>query len=126
MMKSRNTVLIIVFLLLVAGGYLLLTDPWSTTGKSFEAILPSEVGEVTDIQVISGYDTLEFVRRDTLWSMEGEELNSEAVDNLLYATDRLRLTGIVPLDEPGQTGALIEFIFSGRRKVHGHFFFGKG
>lgn len=124
-MKPRNTILLIVFLLLVAGGYLLLTDPWSTTGKSFDAILPSETGEVTKIQVISGYDTLEFVRRDTLWSMEGEELNRDAVDNLLYATERLRMTGIIPVEEPGEMGALKEFIFSGRRRVQGHFFFGK-
>lgn len=125
-MKPRNSILLIVFLLLFAGGYLLLTDPWSTTGKDFDAILPQEAGEVTKIQVISGYDTLEFVRRDTMWSMDGEELNIEAVDNLLYATERLRMTAIVPIDEPGEMGVLREFIFSGRRRVQGHFFFGKG
>jgi hypothetical protein len=124
-MKRRHTILLIVFLLLFAGGYILLTDPWSTTGKSFDAILPSDAGEVTNIQVISGYDTLDFVRKDTLWSMEGEELNSEAVDNLLYATERLRMTGIVPVEEYWETGALKEFIFSGRKRIQGHFFFGK-
>ena len=124
-MKPRNTILLIVFMLLFAGGYLLLTDPWSTTGKSFDAILPTDAGDVTKIQVISGYDTLEFVRKDTLWSMEGEELNRKAVDNLLYAPERLRMTAIVPVEEMGEMGALTEFIFSGRRRVQGHFFFGK-
>jgi hypothetical protein len=125
MMKSRNPTLLIIFLLLLAGGYLLVTDPWSTTGKSFEAILPSGAGEVTNIHVISGYDTLKFVRDDTLWIMEGEELNSEAVDNLLYASSRLRMTAIVPVEEPGEMGEMTEFIFYAKRRVHGHFFFGR-
>jgi hypothetical protein len=125
MKKPRHTILLIVDLLLFAGGYLLLTDPWSTTWKDFEAILPSDVEEVTNIQVINGYDTLEFVRSDTLWSMEGEELNSEAVDNLLYATERLRVTGIVPVDELWAMGTMTEFVFSGKRKVRGHFILGK-
>lgn len=125
-MNPRNTILLVVFLLVMAGGYLLLTDPWSTTGKGFDAILPTDAGDVIKIQVISGYDTLEFVRKDTLWSLEDEELNSEAVDNLLYASERLRMTAIVPVEELGEMGALTEFIFSDRRRVRGHFFFGKG
>lgn len=124
-MKARNPILLIVFLLLFAGGYLLLTDPWSTTGTRFDAILPTEAGKVNKILVISGYDTLEFVRKDTLWSMEGEELNSEAVDNLLYASERLQMTAIVPVEELGALEALTEFVFSGRNRERGHFFFGK-
>jgi hypothetical protein len=124
-MNPRHTILLVFVLLVFAGGYLLIFNPWSTTGKRFEAILPAEAGNVNKILVISGYDTLEIVRKDALWSMEGEELNSEAVDNLLYGSERLRMTAIVPAEELGEVGELTEFIFSGSRKVRGHFFFGK-
>ncbi len=124
-MRTRLVIPVIVLLLLAAVVLLLLTDPWSTTGQDFQTLFPRKTEEVQHILVIDEYDSLEFIRNDTTWFMGEEELNSEAVDNLLYATELLRLTAILPHCNDVMQEGFTEFIMSGSRRVLGHFYFGK-
>ncbi len=123
-MKQLTTILIIILLLAVAGGYLLLTDPWTTTGSELNDILLPKDEAVSNIRVISGYDTLGFVHKDTAWYFEGEELNRVAVENLLFASARLRMTGVMPVSAIIEEGELTEFIFQRKRKMLANFYFG--
>jgi hypothetical protein len=123
-MRLRYTIAVILVLLLAAGTWWLLADRWSTTGKGLAGLFPQSPEEVYRIQVIRGYDTLGFHRNDSVWTMGEEELNSEAVENLLYASKRLRITAILPLDGDVLRGEVTEFVFFGRRRVSGHFYFG--
>ena len=124
-MRPRYTIAVILLLLAAAGIWLMLADRWSTTGKGLHGLFPQSPEEVSRIHVISAYDTLEFLRNDSFWTLEGEELNSEAVENLLYATGRLRMTAILPFTGDDRPEGVTEFVLSGRRRVSGHFYFGK-
>ena len=124
-MTQRTTILIIIVLLAVAGVYLLLTDPWTTTGSEMNDILLPKDADVSSILVISGYDTLGFMHKDSAWHLEGEVLNSVAVENLLFAAARLRMTGVIPVSATIEWGELTEFIFQGKRKMQANFYFGK-
>ncbi|MEX0982837.1 MAG: hypothetical protein WD577_06945 [Bacteroidales bacterium] len=123
-MRQRTTILIIILLLAVAGGYLLLTDPWTTTGRELNNMLLPKGADVSSIVVISGYDTIRFVQKDSVWYLEGEVLNSKAVENLLYAAARLQMTGVIPVSAIIEGGELTEFIFQGKRKMLANFYFG--
>lgn len=100
-----------------------MTDPWSTTGSGLTALLPQEPGKVSELQVISGYDTLVFQKSDTVWMMEGEEVNPDAVENLVYAASRLTMRSILPRDEAQETGPEVEVQFRKGNREAGHFFF---
>lgn len=125
MMRPRFAIPLILLLLAAAGIWLVVADRWSTTGKGLHGLFPQSPEEVQRIQVISAYDTLEFRRSDSVWTLDGEELNSEAVENLLYATGRLRMTSILPLAGDDRPEGVIEFVFAGRKRISGHFYFGK-
>jgi hypothetical protein len=125
MMRPRFAIPLILLLLAAAGIWLVVADRWSTTGKGLHGLFPQSPEEVQRIQVISAYDTLEFRRSDSVWTLDGEELNSEAVENLLYATGRLRMTSILPLAGDDRPEGVIEFVFAGRKRNSGHFYFGK-
>ncbi|MCA1747268.1 MAG: hypothetical protein LC655_06195, partial [Bacteroidales bacterium] len=124
-MKQRTTILIIIFLLAVAGGYLLLSDPWTTTGRELNDMLLPKDADVSRIVVISGYDTLEVAHKDSSWYLEGEALNSVAIENLLFAAARLQMIGVIPVSAIIEGGELTEFIFQGKRKMLANFYFGK-
>ncbi len=124
-MRKRTPILIIIVLLAVSGGYLLLTDPWTTTGRELNDLLLPKDANVSNILVISGYDTLGFVQKDTAWYLGGEELNSVAVENLLFAAARLRMTGLIPVSAIIDGGELTEFLFQGKSKMQANFYFRK-
>ncbi len=86
-------------------------------------MLPQEPGKVTEIQVSSGLDTLVFTRADSAWYMEEEEMNSEAVENLLYASSRLAMRSIMPFDEVKEIGPAVEVLFRKGNREAGRFFF---
>ena len=86
-------------------------------------LLPKDA-DVSNILVINGYDTLGFVQKDTAWYLEGEELNSVALENLLFAAARLRMIGVIPVSAIIGGGELTEFIFQGKRKMLANFYFG--
>lgn len=122
-MKIRTAFIILFVLLLTAAGLVWLMDPWSTTGSGLPALLPQEPEKITEVQVISEFDTLVFHRSDSLWMMEGEEMNPGAVENLVYAASRLSLRSIVPADEVKEPGAVLEILFRKGNREAGHFFF---
>jgi len=129
MMSARNSLLIIVVLLALAAGFIWIIDPWSTTGDGLEDMLPGSADRVTEVCVINGPDTVLMTKHDTLWMLDGEELNQTAVDNLVYAASRLVMTSIIPGRYSDSLTTIAEMIFSGVKKVEGHFFialYGKG
>lgn len=122
-MKTRTALILLIVLLLTAAGLVWLIDPWSTTGSGLSALLPQEPGKVTGVQVISDFDTLVFHRSDSMWMMEGEEMNPEAVENLVYGASRLTMRSILPADEVSVTGPAVEVLFRKSNREAGHFFF---
>lgn len=78
---------------------------------------------MTEVQVNGAYDTLVFQKSDGAWWMEGEEMNPEAVENLVYAASRLSLRGILPAADVTAKGPALELLFSAGKKEAGHFFF---
>ena len=122
-MKTRTAFIILFVLLLAAAGLVWLMDPWSTTGSGLSALLPQEPEKVTEVQVISEFDTLVFHRSDSLWTMEGEEMNPGAVENLVYAASRLSLRSILPAGEVKEPGTALEILFRKGNRESGHFFF---
>jgi|GEM_PF-2734804 len=122
-MKTRTAFIILFVLLLAAAGLVWLMDPWSTTGSGLSALLPQEPEKVTEVQVISEFDTLVFHRSDSLWMMEGEEMNPGAVENLVYAASRLSLRSILPAGEVKEPGTALEILFRKGNRESGHFFF---
>ncbi len=122
-MKNRTAFILLIVLLLAAAGMVWLINPWSTTGGGLSSLLPQEPGKVTEIQVSSGMDTLVFTRADSAWYMEGEAMNTDAVENLLYASSRLAMRSIVPFDEVKEIGAAVEVQFRKGKREAGRFFF---
>jgi hypothetical protein len=122
-MKIRSAAIILFVLLLTAAGLVWLIDPWSTTGTGLASLLPREPGSVTEVQVNGAYDTLVFQRSDGAWWMEGEEMNPEAVENLVYAASRLSLRGILPAGDIAAKGPALELLFRAGNREAGHFFF---
>src|SRR6056297_182331 len=122
-MKNRTAFILLIVLLLAAAGMVWLINPWSTTSGGLSSLLPQEPGKVTEIQVSSGMDTLVFTRADSAWYMEGEAMNTDAVENLLYASSRLAMRSIVPFDEVKEIGAAVEVQFRKGKREAGRFFF---
>jgi hypothetical protein len=122
-MKFRSAYIILFVLLLTAAGLVWLIDPWSTTGAGLEGLLPQEPGSVKEVQVNGAYDTLLFHRPDAAWLMDGEEVNRDAVENLVYAASSLSLRGMLPAAGVKATGPVIEFIFRTGKREAGRFMF---
>ncbi len=122
-MKNRTAFIFLAVLLLIAAVLVWLINPWSTTGGGLSSLLPQEPGKVTEIQVSSGLDTLVFTRADSAWYMDGEEMNSDAVENLLYASSQLAMRSILPFDEVKEIGPAVEVQFRKGKREAGHFFF---
>lgn len=122
-MKNRTAFILLFVLLLLAAGLVWLINPWSTTGSGLAALVPQEPGKVTEVQVVSGFDTLVFQKSDSLWIMEGEEMNPAALENLVYAASRLSLRAILPRDEVSGSGPAVELLFRNGHRESGHFFF---
>jgi len=120
-MRSHSTILIVFLFLALTAAYFLLTDPWSTTGGGLSGLLPDAPGDVRAIRLIDRYDTLEFVRRDAGWYLQDEQMEQKAVDNLLYAAERMTIRSIVDLTDEDGGVRFIEVVYMGKRGVEGHF-----
>ncbi|MDF1571878.1 MAG: hypothetical protein P1P82_09705 [Bacteroidales bacterium] len=122
-MKSRTAFILLFVLLLAAAGLVWLLNPWSTTGSGLSVLLPQEPDKVTGVQVIGEFDTLAFHRSDTVWMLDGEEMNPGALENLVYAASRLTMRSILPAGEVRLTGPAVEVLFLKGSREAGHFFF---
>lgn len=123
MMKTRSAFILLFMLLLLAAGLIWLIDPWSTTGGGISAMLPGDPDQVTEVQVVSGYDTLQFLRSDSSWIMDGEVMNPDAVENLVYAASRLSMRSILTADAVQDAGPAVELLFRKGKRVAGQFIF---
>lgn len=120
-MRSRYNLLILLVFLGIAAIYFLLKDPWSTTASGLEGLVPKTTGDVQSVRLTGQHDTLHFSRHDTSWLLEGELMNREAVENLLYATERMAVTAVIPVGELAGSAPDAEVKFFGKKRVLGHF-----
>ena len=123
-MKNRWLLYSFLALLLLAIGLVYFMDPWSTTGSRFDEILPEEPERISRITVIGDYDTLVFTKNDSTWLMGGEEMNKDAVENLLYAAHGLKMKSILAPAELQKKNQVLEMIFEHGRREAGHFLLG--
>ncbi len=101
-MHKRRTILIMGLLAAVAALLLLLGHPWSTGGKGSQALALKDTAKVDRILVEDVYDSTVLVRVDGSWMLFGEEAcNQTAVENLLIAASRLRVSSVTRLEGDG-------------------------
>jgi hypothetical protein len=94
-MRTRRYIGIIVSLLLLAAILLLFTDPWSTLRRESRRIVLRDHAGIDRIVLADRYDTSLLVRQDTTWLIAGEEpANRVAVENLLFAAERLQISSV--------------------------------
>jgi hypothetical protein len=99
-------------------------NPWSTTGDSLEDVLPKDVLKADRVEVMGMMDTLVFLKQDTLWVDEsGNEMDKDAVENLLYAADRFRMKGIVEVDDIVEPDYAVRLSYASGAKELGKFQF---
>ncbi|MEX0987021.1 MAG: hypothetical protein WD052_06040 [Bacteroidales bacterium] len=118
---SQYTALLAFILLGITLGIVVLKEPGSAGKTELSDLLPDDTDDVTEILMITDIDSFAFERQDTVWVMNGEPLNQEAVENLLYAVTRLSMKAIIPRESLEETGPVAEILFLGKRKVLGHF-----
>lgn len=120
-MTSRASFILLIVLIAGAGLLVWVIDPWTTTGGGLEEMLPGDPGKVRRVSVISGSDTLVMIRRDSTWQLDGEVLNQDAVENLLFAASHLSLKSIIPGETIDSIKVFAELFFHGSSKETGHF-----
>lgn len=118
-MNRRGTIGIIVSVMLIIALVLVFTDPWSTLHRDSRKLLLNHPAEVDRIFLSDGYDTTLLVRQDSDWLLSGRErVNPVAVENLLFAAERIRISSILT-GEPDAEGKSVRRIrfYSGNEVV---------
>ncbi|MEN8228828.1 MAG: hypothetical protein ABFS38_11800 [Bacteroidota bacterium] len=78
---------------------LLFTDPWSTIRNDGKRIALKDPASIDRIILADMYDSTSLIRQDQVWLLFGEEeVNPVAVENLLFAAERLQINSIDPMD----------------------------
>ncbi len=121
-MKRRRTIGIIVSLFLIAAILLVFTDPWSLLRRDAERIRLPDAGKIDRIILSDRYDTVFLVKEDSTWLINGEEeAEPVAVENLLFAAERLQVVSIHPESAGRKSGTVRSVLFlQGGREILGY------
>ncbi len=124
-MKSRNIFLLIFFVLLAAGIiYVVKTDTYTTMKSGMKGVLPESTDKIDRIELIASPDTLQLLGSESGWSFEdGEVLNQEAIESLLFTASNLRVLSIVSSEEIMKQQDHIDIKFYRGRKKEAAFRF---
>jgi hypothetical protein len=127
-MRSRRYIGVVVSALLILAVLLIFTDPWSTIRNDGKRIVLANPGSVDRITITDEFDSTLLIKKDHGWWLYGEEeTNPVAVENLLFAAERLQINSILT-DQSGSFGSqrrIIRF-YSGERRVLAYELFSDG
>jgi hypothetical protein len=115
-MKTRRYIGAVVSGVLILVLLLVFTDPWSTLRKDGKRMILHQPETVDRIVLADSYDSTLLEKGDSGWLLFGsEEINPVAVENLLFAAERIQINSIVA-EQAGleESGRKIRF-YSGSR-----------
>lgn len=124
-MKSRNIILLVILVLGAAGViYIVKTDPFTSMSSSMKGMLPGTSERIDRIKVISAVDTLNIIRTGSNWSFEeGEVLNKETIESLLFTASNLHLVSIVSAEEIAKQSDFIKLQFYQSKRLEASFIY---
>ncbi|MCF8225385.1 MAG: hypothetical protein K9J30_05860 [Bacteroidales bacterium] len=115
-MDYRKYKWLLIGTVIVAAALILLAQPWKGKKYDISSLLPDDTGSIERIRVNGIYDTLIFVKKDTLWYSGGELMYTRSVNNLLLAASHLQKSSIVPRQDIAPYGYSVQFRFYGKKK----------
>lgn len=118
-MKTRRVIAVVVSAVLILVLLLVLTDPWSTLRNDAKHVVLTRPAAVDRIVLIGPTDSVILVKMQEKWTLSGEEeVNQLAVENLLFAAEKLQINSILAEGNgpAGGGGRMIRF-YSGDREL---------
>lgn len=115
-MRTRRYIVAVVSGVLILVLLLVFTDPWSTLRKDGKQMILHQPESLDRIVLADSYDSTLLEKGDSGWLLFGsEEINPVAVENLLFAAERIQINSIVA-EQVGLEGSgrSIRF-YSGKR-----------
>ena len=112
-MQSRRTIGMVISALLIVVLLLVFTDPWSTLRNDGKRIALKDPASIDRIILSDMHDSTLLIRQDQSWLLFGEEaVNPVAVENLLFAAERLQINSMDAIDPGSVSGTerRIEFL----------------
>ncbi len=92
-MQSRKLVGVVISAMLIVAMVLIFTDPWSTIRHEDKRISLTNSPDISKIILTGIHDSTWLIREGEQWLLFGrEEVNPVAVENLLFAAERLQIT----------------------------------
>lgn len=125
MMKSR-TIIFLIILVLAAAGLIYVIKMESLPGMKggMKGMLPESTEKIDRIEVIASADTLHLLRSEAGWIFEdGELLNQEALESLLFTASNLRLVSIVSSEEVAKQQEYTSLRFYRKKMLEAEFRF---
>jgi hypothetical protein len=96
-MQHRRYIGLVVSVLLIGAILLVFIDPWGSLRKESRRISLQNHSGIDRILLSDAYDSTGLEKRDNAWYISGEEpANQVAVENLLYAAEKLQIVSIHP------------------------------
>ena len=94
-MQIRKQTGVLISVVLLAAILLLFIDPWSALRKEGRRIGLQDRTKIDRITLSGAYDSTRLVRHESGWYIDGTEpVNPVAVENLLYAAEKLQIGSI--------------------------------
>jgi hypothetical protein len=113
-MASRRYIGVVVSALLIVVLLLVFTDPWSTLRKEWSGIVLKDPGKIDRIDLWDSFDSTTLARAGDQWLLFGnEEINPTALENLLYAAQRIQVSSVLSAPPDMEGGTRIRFSRSG-------------
>lgn len=103
-MQPRRYIGMIISAMLIIALLVIFTDPWSTLRSDDNRVKLRDASEVDRISLSDQFDSTLLIRQENRWMLFGQEpVNPVAVENLLFAAQRLQINSILS-EDAGWTG----------------------
>ena len=116
-MKRKHLPYLLLPLLVLAAVLVLFKDRWSTVGDDFSKLVFPSLVSSNSIVIESAIDSMVFIREGDDWKWNSEELNDQAVENLLVGASRLEVISILPEEELRDAEPILNIKFIGDKKT---------
>lgn len=122
-MRFRHFILLIFSLLVLSAGLILFINPWSTTSDAFNDLLPGKVSAIDKLLIVSEMDSLIFQLKKENWMLGTEELNNQAVQNLILAAGNLHMNSIIQKEDLPELRSVLKLkFFKGNKQLTSFYF----
>lgn len=117
-MQAKRYTVIISATLLIISLILIFTDPWSTFRPDIKGITLKNPSQIDGIYISDLNDTVSLFRQDNGWMISGNEpANQQAVQNLLFAAEKLSINSIITEDLDWSLPEVKRVLFTKDKKV---------